>query len=160
MTKRRSFTALVAIAALASLALLAQQPSDKVKAIGGKFQCMCGCNQILSQCNHVGCSTSKAMLKELSAWVARGDSDTAISQAFVQEFGTTVYAEPPKSGFSLVAWSMPIVYFLVGLALVVFIIRKWRRDPSAVTPEGVAVAGVSPEALARARSLAARETDD
>ncbi len=94
MTKRRSFTALVAIAALASLALLAQQPSDKVKAIGGKFQCMCGCNQILSQCNHVGCSTSKAMLKELSAWVARGDSDTTISQAFVQEFGTSSRASP------------------------------------------------------------------
>ena len=69
--------------------------------------CMCNCNQVLTQCNHVGCTTSTAMLKQIDQAVARGDSEEAITQAFVQEFGTKVYAEPPHSGFSLVAWSMP-----------------------------------------------------
>src|ERR1700694_3850131 len=92
---------------------------DRAKQIGGKFMCMCGCNQVLSQCNHVGCTTSTAMLKEVDQAIARGDSEDAITQAFVQEFGTKVYAEPPHSGFSLVAWSLPSIYLFVGNGLVV-----------------------------------------
>src|ERR1700734_939840 len=85
----------------------AQAQTGRGKRIGGKFMCMCGCNQVLTQCNHVGCTVSTGMLKELNEMVGRGDSDALITAAFVKEYGTTVYAEPPKSGFSLVAWSMP-----------------------------------------------------
>ena len=112
MIKARPIPAVAVLAVFAIAPLLlpragAQQPSERAKQIGGKFMCMCGCNQVLTQCNHVGCTVSAGMLKELDQWVARGDSETAITQMFVQEFGTKVYAEPPKSGFSLVAWVMP-----------------------------------------------------
>src|SRR5258707_15227280 len=131
MTKARSFATItmLAMAAMAPLLITpvgAQQLSDRAKHIGGKFMCMCGCNQVLTQCNHVGCTTSTAMLKELDQWVARGDSEDIITQAWVQEFGTKVYAEPPKSGLSLVAWVLPSVYLLLGTLLVVFIISRWR----------------------------------
>jgi cytochrome c-type biogenesis protein CcmH len=151
---------LLAIAILAVLPLFAQQQADRVKEVGGKFLCMCGCGQILTQCNHVGCTVSTSMLKELGAMVNRGDSEDKITQAFVQEFGTTVYAEPPKSGFSLVAWLMPVFYFLIGAAIVVFFINKWRKQapaPAAVAPAGV---HISPEAYERARSQANRDTED
>jgi len=157
---RRLVAPFLAMAFLAVLPLLAQQQADRVKQIGGKFQCMCGCGQILSQCNHVGCTVSTSMLKELGAMVKRGDSEDKITQTFVQEFGTTVYAEPPKSGFSLVAWLMPVFYFLVGAAIVVFFINKWRKQapaPDAVAPAGV---HISPEAYERARSQADRDTED
>jgi len=156
----RLFATLFAIALFAVLPLLAQQQADRVKEIGGKFQCMCGCGQVLTQCNHVGCTVSTSMLKELGAMVKRGDSEDKITQTFVQEFGTTVYAEPPKSGFSLVAWLMPVFYFLVGAAIVVFFINKWRKQapaPAAVAPAGV---HISPEAYERARSQADRDTED
>src|SRR6202166_4790084 len=157
---RRLLAPLLAIVFLAVLPLLAQQQADRIKQIGGKFQCMCGCGQILTQCNHVGCTVSTSMLKELGAMVSRGDSEDKITQALVQEFGTTVYAEPPKSGFSLVAWLMPIFYFLVGAAIVLFFINKWRKQapaPAAVAPAGV---HISPEAYERARSQADRDTED
>ena len=104
MTKRRPIGAiLLSIVGVMSTLLgtpgYAQQ-TDRARQIGGKFMCMCGCNQVLTQCNHVGCTTSSSMLKELDQYVARGDSETTITQAFVQEFGTKVYAEPPKSGLS------------------------------------------------------------
>jgi cytochrome c-type biogenesis protein CcmH len=156
----RLLAALFAIALFGVLPLLAQQQADRVKEIGGKFQCMCSCNQILTQCNHVGCTVSTSMLKELGAMVNRGDSEDKITQTFVQEFGTTVYAEPPKSGFSLVAWLMPVFYFLIGAAIVVFFINKWRKQapaPAAVAPAGV---HISPEAYERARSQANRDTED
>jgi len=105
MIKRRVVAVSLLIAISASSAALfssraqAQQTS-RAKQIGGKFMCMCTCNQVLTQCNHVGCTTSASMLKELDGWVARGDSETVITSAFVQEFGTKVYAEPPRSGLS------------------------------------------------------------
>lgn len=138
------------------------QQSDRAKQIGGKFMCMCSCNQVLTQCNHVGCTTSADMLKQLDQSVARGDSEQTITQAFVQEFGTTVYAEPPKSGLSLVAWVMPSVYLLVGAVVVILVILRWRqRNIALVSAHGVgSPASVSPELLARARAQSAEETED
>jgi cytochrome c-type biogenesis protein CcmH len=160
MTNRRRIAPLLLIVAFAVLPLFAQQQADRVKQVGGKFLCMCGCGQILTQCNHVGCTVSSSMLKELGTMVSRGDSEDKITQTFVQEFGTTVYAEPPKTGFSLVAWLMPVFYFLIGAAIVVFFINKWRKQapaPAAVAPAGV---HISTEAYERARSQADRETED
>jgi cytochrome c-type biogenesis protein CcmH len=159
-SKSRLIASLLAIAFFAVLPLFAQQQADRVKEIGGKFLCMCSCGQVLTQCNHVGCTMSTSMLKELGTMVNRGDSEDKITQTFVQEFGTTVYAEPPKTGFSLVAWLMPVFYFLIGAAIVVFFINKWRKQapaPAAVAPAGV---HISPEAYERARSQADRDTED
>ncbi len=140
--------------------LTAQQQVDRTHQIGGKFMCMCGCSQVLTQCNHVGCTTSTAMLKEVDQAVTRGDSEDAITQAFVQEFGTKVYAEPPHSGFSLVAWSMPAVYLAIGLVLVIFVISRWRKRPAHAPAVSANQSGISPELLERARVRAARETQD
>jgi len=166
MIKRRNLFVLALVIAMGVLPLVAQQqPADRVKAIGGKFLCMCSCSQVLTQCNHVGCTMSAAMLKNLGEWVNRGDSEATITQAFVQQFGTTVYAEPPKTGFSMIAWAMPVVYFVGGAVLVLFVISKWRKRPQAggvdagapVTAAGVKI---SQEAMERGRAQAARETED
>jgi cytochrome c-type biogenesis protein CcmH len=166
MIKRRiaAFLLITALsassAALFSLPAQAQQ-TDRAKHIGGKFMCMCGCNQVLTQCNHVGCTVSTSMLKELDTAVARGDSETEITSAFVQEFGTKVYAEPPKSGLSLLAWSLPTIYLLLGTLLVIFVIWRWRSRaalPAAAVAGGAI--GISPQDLENARRRVARETED
>jgi cytochrome c-type biogenesis protein CcmH len=161
----RRLAAITALGIIASVPLVivpvgAQDLSDRAKQIGGKFMCMCSCNQVLTQCNHVGCTTSTAMLKELNQSLARGGSEDATTQMFVQEFGTKVYAEPPKSGFSLVAWALPSIYLFVGTCLVVFVISRWRKRPVRETAHGGATPGISDELLERARAQAARETQD
>src|ERR1700726_1090658 len=165
MIKRRGIFLVLLLCAAGSLPMLvsplpAQQTTDRPHQIGGQFRCMGGCNQVLSQCNHVGCTTSTAMLKEVDQAIARGDSEDAITQAFVQEFGTKVYAEPPHSGFSLVAWSMPAVTLAVGLVLVLFVISRWRKRPAHAVSGVADQGGISPEMLERARLRAARETQD
>lgn len=147
-------------AALLRFPSAAQQLSDREKQIGGKFMCMCGCSQILRQCNHVGCATSAAMLKELSQAVGSGKSEDAVSQMFVQEFGTKVYAEPPKSGFSMVAWTMPAVYLILGTVFVIFVISRWRKPPSSAVAASGGAPNISPRNLERARAQAARETEE
>ncbi len=165
MTKVRPIAAIamLAIFAMAPLVITpvgAQQLSDRAKQIGGKFTCMCGCSQVLTECNHVGCSTSAAMLKELNQSLSRGNSEDAITQMFVQEFGTRVYAEPPKSGFSLVAWVLPSVYLFVGAGVVIFVIARWRRRPAQQVSLPGGAPGISPELLERARAQASREHQD
>ena len=163
MTKMRRLAAsgvLLAIALLLIVPSDAQDLSDRAKQIGGKFMCMCSCSQVLTQCNHVGCTTSSGMLKELNQSLASGSSETAVTQMFVQEFGTKVYAEPPKSGFSLVAWTLPSIYLILGTLLVIFVIARWRKhalEPAAGTGNAPTI---SQELLDRARARAARDTED
>ncbi len=165
MTKARPITAIALLVMFAITPLLitpvgAQQLSDRAKHIGGKFMCMCGCSQVLTECNHVGCTTSASMLKELNVALAQGDSEDAITQMFVQEFGTKVYAEPPKSGFSLVAWVLPSAYLFLGTGVVIFVIFRWRKQAAQATGPASRAPGISPEQLERARAQVSRETED
>jgi cytochrome c-type biogenesis protein CcmH len=165
MTKRRvaAFSLVIALSASSGAVLssraLADQ-TDRAKQIGGKFMCMCGCNQVLTQCNHVGCTVSASMLKELDGWVARGDSETVITSAFVQEFGTKVYAEPPKSGLSLVAWMLPSIYLLLGTLIVIFVIWRWRSRAMQPAAAVGGTPGISAQKLENARRRVAQETED
>ncbi len=147
--------------------LLADQ-NDRTHQIGAKLKCMCnGCDQAAGKCYHVGgaysgpCDTAKTMLKEIDAHIAKGMNDEQVLQAMIAQYGPLAYVEPPKSGFGLVAWLMPILYLLGGLALVVVVMKRWRRRPVAIAAApGPGSAPVSPELLARARAQAQRETED
>jgi cytochrome c-type biogenesis protein CcmH len=153
--------------ALAALLLLVMMPAhaqrtDRAKRIGGRMWCMCGCRQILTQCNHVGCSVSTAMLKKLDQLVERNEPDDLVIQAFVQEYGPAVLAEPPAKGAALMGYVMPGVALLGGLGLVLIVLRQWRRGGAATQAPGPESAGpgVSAELLERARRKADAETDD
>jgi len=168
MTRFRRVATFVIVAALAAVPLLlAQAPySRRAKEIGMHLKCMCkGCDMSAGGCAHPGgafsgpCDTAKAQLQQVDAMLAKGMSEQQIIDAFVQQYGTIVYMEPPKHGFGLVAWLMPIVYAIAGLALVIFIVRKWYFNKPA-TPAGTPPAGAASEALQRARAQADRETED
>jgi cytochrome c-type biogenesis protein CcmH len=165
MTKRRiaAFSLVIALSASSGAVLSSRaqaDQTDRAKQIGGKFMCMCGCNQVLTQCNHVGCTVSASMLKELDGWVARGDSETVITSAFVQEFGTKVYAEPPKSGLSLVAWMLPSIYLLLGTLIVISVIWRWRSRAMQPVAAVRGTPGISAQNLENARRRVAQETED
>ncbi len=152
--------------AFASVTLVTAQVgySQRAKEIGTHLKCMCkGCDMSAGLCAHPGgsfsgpCDTAKAELKQVDELLAQGKSEQQIIDAFVQEYGTVVYMEPPKKGFGLVAWLMPVFYSIVGLGVVVFVVRKWAVKPSTATPAGPSLPN---EVLDRARAQAARETED
>ena len=164
--------ALVALAIwpLAAARLAAQ--SDRAKQFGMKIKCMCrGCDMSAGGCSHPGgafsgpCSTAKDMMNKADGQFAKGLNEEQVMKAFVAEYGAIVYMEPPKQGFGLVAWVMPIFYAAAGFALVFFVIGKWRKKPGS---GGSGAAGVGQPVTAggpgdpylRARAQADRETDD
>src|SRR5579884_363904 len=97
--------------------------------------CVCGCNQMLLECNHVGCTYSDKMRQELSAAVQSESNDDAILQSFVREYGTTVLAAPSARGFDRVAWIMPFAVFFAATFGAAIVIRKWKeRQPAPAMP--------------------------
>ena len=150
---------LMALAGTLCVGPAGAQQTERAKKLGKRLMCMCGCNQILTACNHVGCSTSSAMLKKLDQVVARNEPDDLTLQSFVQEYGEQVLAEPPAKGFSRVAWLIPGIAFALGLVIVVAVISHWRRRVP-LAPAGHPAEKISPELLARARRQADQETEE
>src|SRR5271155_5411126 len=129
----------------------------RVNDLGHRMMCVCGCNQILLECNHVGCAYSDRMRAELVAAVDRGDNDDLTLQGFVQKYGTTVMAAPTKTGFNRVAWIMPYLVLVLGLVTVTAIVRVWKSRPL-VLPVG-AVAAVHGAELDHFRDQARKDTE-
>jgi cytochrome c-type biogenesis protein CcmH len=128
--------------------------------LGHKLMCVCGCNQVLLECNHVGCPLSDGMRGELVAAMNRPDSDDLLLQSFVQKYGPTVLIAPTTTGFNRLAWVMPYLALALGLTTVVLVVRAWRSGdrPRASGTVGGGNIGGRPE-LDRFREQARKDTE-
>jgi cytochrome c-type biogenesis protein CcmH len=126
------------VLALAVFALTgAGDPATRFNELGHQLMCICGCNQILLECNHVGCPDSDGMRNELMTAVNRGDSDSLVEQGFVQKYGPTVLAAPTGTGFDRTAWIMPFAVLILGFGLVIFVVRAWKNRPAPALADGL-----------------------
>jgi cytochrome c-type biogenesis protein CcmH len=156
------YTAIVLLASASLWVPVARaQKTDRAKKVGMKLMCVCGCAQVLVQCNHLNCPSSAPMLKELDERIAGGTSDDMIVQDFVQGYGVQVLSSPPNSGFNRVAWLLPGFVFALGLGLVSWLVGRWRHNSlvTASAPNTPQIS-VSADALARAREKVDRETEE
>jgi cytochrome c-type biogenesis protein CcmH/NrfF len=154
---RRRLLPLVLLCLAIIFLLGAGDESARFNDLGHRMMCACGCNQILLECNHVGCAYSDRMRAELVAAVDRGDSDDLTLQGFVQKYGPTVLAAPTKSGFNRVAWITPYVALVLGIGMVTLIVRAWKSRP--LLKPADAPAPVYGAELDRFRDQARRETE-
>ena len=127
-----------ALLGLAVFALAgAGDPASRFHDLGHQLMCICSCNQVLLECNHVGCPDSDSMRNELQAAITRGDSDSLVEQAFVQKYGPTVLAAPTGTGFDRTAWIMPFAALIFGFGLVIYIVRLWKNRPAPAIADGL-----------------------
>ena len=89
--------------------------------------------------------------------MSRGESDSAILQAFVQEYGESALAAPPARGFNWFAYTFPALAFAFGLALVLMILRQWRQRIVVAPASGP---GVSAAMLEHARRQIERDVPE
>jgi cytochrome c-type biogenesis protein CcmH len=143
--------------------LLAATSDERFQSLGHKLMCPCGCNQVLLECNHVGCTYSTRMREELAASVDRGDSDDLSLQSFVQKYGPTVLIAPTTTGFNRVAWVVPYAMLGLGLFTAVLIVRGWKGGGPGGTASGPSVGSgggsAGHEDLDKFRDQARRETE-
>jgi cytochrome c-type biogenesis protein CcmH len=142
--------------AVLTITLLGADTDARFGKLGHQMMCMCGCNQILLECNHVGCTYSDRMRNELTAGLERGDSDSLVLQSFVQKYGNTVLAAPTSTGFNVVAWITPFLVFALATAMAVWLVKMWKARP---VTQPVARPRLGAEELDALRKRARQETE-
>jgi cytochrome c-type biogenesis protein CcmH len=120
------FSQLGLVVLLAVFTMGSADSAVRYNDLGHKMMCVCGCGQILIECNHLGCPDSDGELTELRAALSQGKGDTEILEAFQDKYGPTVLAAPMLTRFNLVAWFVPPVVLLLGIAGTIALVRKWR----------------------------------
>jgi cytochrome c-type biogenesis protein CcmH len=67
---------------------------------------------------------------------AAGASKSRIKSELVSQFGESILAAPPKKGFGLLAWLLPIVGVACGAVIVGVLARRWvrSREPAPAAP--------------------------
>ncbi len=141
-----------------AIPVLAGASNDEARfnKVGHQMMCMCGCGQVLLECNHAGCTVSDKMRNELAAGIQRGDNDDLILSSFVGNYGGTVLAAPIRGGFDKVAWITPFAVFILATGAAVWIVRVWKSRPGIVA--ATATPAAVPE-LDRFRDQARKETE-
>jgi cytochrome c-type biogenesis protein CcmH len=140
-------TAVAALALAAAPAVAAQpQPQTSLNEIAAEVMCPV-CGTLLELAESPQAQREKAFVQRL---VEEGRSKSEIKDALVAEYGDAVLALPKGSGFSLSAYVVPIVAFVVAAIALAFGVLRWRRaGGGGEDPERPAPAGPSAEDQAR-----------
>jgi cytochrome c-type biogenesis protein CcmH len=144
--------ALVLAAALAGMAApaYAQNPSaDEINEVAKKLSCPTCTGINVADCPTETCAQWRAKIGEM---LSEGRSEPEILDYFAARYGDHVLQVPPKRGFFILVWVLPVIAILAGLAWLVHLLRGWSRQTAApqgehpqsaeaVAPSGAAAAG-------------------
>ncbi len=106
----------------------APQPDDQMYAVAKKLNCPTCAGRNLADCPTDTCTQWKA---EISDQLKRGKTPEEIVGYFEARFGTSVLQEPPKTGFTLFMWLIPLLA-LIGLAVVAVRVLQRSSKPTAL----------------------------
>src|SRR5579863_7456128 len=68
---------------------------------------------------------SQQMRAVIRQQLQQGQSEQQIIQYFVSRYGNSILWSPPKQGFTMLAWIIPIAILLAGALLLVLVLRGW-----------------------------------
>jgi cytochrome c-type biogenesis protein CcmH/NrfF len=121
-TASKIFGVLLALGALLAPAAVA---AERASLIEIEKQVMCPvCGTLLQLAESPQAQREKAFIRGL---IAEGKTEAQIKDALVAEYGEEVLALPQGSGFSLSAYVVPIVAFVVAAIALAFGVLRWRR---------------------------------
>ena len=140
-----------ALAALAALALaLAAAPAaagsearPTLADLEDEVMCPTCEGQTLDQSSAPAALRVEALIRER---IRAGDTKSEIKARLVDEFGERILAAPPRRGFNLLAWVLPLIG--LGAGAVVLGLAAWRwsraRDAEPPPPAGPSANGRAP----------------
>jgi cytochrome c-type biogenesis protein CcmH len=129
----RARLALVALALFAALAPSAAA-APRASLIEIEKEVMCPvCGTLLQLAESPQAMREKAFVRRL---IAEGKTAGQVKDALVAEYGDEVLALPQGSGFSLSAYVVPIVAFVVAAIALALGVTRWRRAGGGGRGEG------------------------
>ena len=127
-------------AALAVIALVLAAPAgaseERPTAAELESELVCPvCETTLDTSNAPVALRMKAFIRER---IAAGDAKSEIKASLVDQFGPAVLAEPPKKGFELLAWLLPLAGLALGVVIVGALAWRWSHARGGDEPAGQA----------------------
>ena len=127
-------------AALAVIALVLAAPAgasvERPSAAELESELVCPvCETTLDTSNAPVALRMKAFIRER---IAAGDTKSEIKASLVDQFGPAVLAEPPKKGFELIAWVLPLAGLALGVIVVGLLAWRWSHARGGDEPAGEA----------------------
>ncbi len=106
----------------------AQDPEfEDINEIAKQLNCPTCQGINLSDCRTQTCSQWKNQIADL---LSDGYTDQEVMDYFSTTYGTQVLQEPPRSGFTLLLWVLPVIALIGGGAWLFVILRRWsERQP-------------------------------
>lgn len=127
---------IAAAATVALLALALASPSlanERHPRLGEiEHEVMCPTCKTLLELSHA--PIAERMRSFIRTRIAGGDTKSQIKAKLVAEFGEGVLAAPPRRGFGLLAWALPLAGLFAAASAIALIALRWRRateQPSA-----------------------------
>ena len=117
--------AVVAAALALSASALGACAKPKVSLAKMEGEVMCPiCHTTLDQSDS---AAAQQIEQFIVARIARCESESQIKAALVANYGTVILAAPPRRGFDLLAWWLPLGGIILAALLVAFGAWRWRR---------------------------------
>lgn len=124
---------LVFITVLASLAQAQDNVSDdEVNEVSSGLYCPVCESTPLDVCPTQACRDWRELIRDQ---LASGMTKEEIHDYFALQYGDQVLAEPPRRGFSLVVWLLPLLAVPAGAILFGRYIRAIRREAPVSAPD-------------------------
>ncbi len=128
-SRARLLTVLFAAALPTVLAACASDPppslEEQAQSIDRTLICPVCPGETIDQAQVELAKQMRAVVREkLAEGMTRGE----VLQFFVDRYGESVLAAPPKEGFNLIAWVVPIVAVLLGVVAVALVVRAMRTS--------------------------------
>jgi cytochrome c-type biogenesis protein CcmH len=112
-------------------ALAQEEPDfDRVNNIAKELNCPTCTGINLADCRTLTCEQWREQIGEL---VDEGYNDQEVLDYFSTRYGDQVLQEPPRRGFSLLIYILPLLALVGGGIWLVITLRKWRQEPEPVT---------------------------
>jgi cytochrome c-type biogenesis protein CcmH len=97
---------------------------------------MCvACREPLAVAQSPQAYSERAYIRSL---IAQGLTKQQIERALVAQYGPAVLGRPPAHGFNLTVYVLPPAILIAGIAILAFVLPRWRRRARATAAEPVA----------------------
>jgi cytochrome c-type biogenesis protein CcmH len=126
------------LAAIVLLALLTAAPAaaSEQSPTQAELEAELICPECATTLNQSNAPIAQRMKVFVAERIAAGDTKSEIKDKLVAQFGPGVLAAPPREGFDLIAWVLPLAGLAIGAVVLGVAIRRWTR--SRATPAAVA----------------------
>ena len=116
---------LLAVVALALAApALASERHPTLGELEGQLMCPICAGETLAQSDAPAAQRIKAYIQQR---IAAGDTRSEIKRKLVEQWGKRILAAPPRHGFDLLAWALPLVGLLGGAGVLGLLAWRWTR---------------------------------